>query len=100
MHPHSTRLHTLTWAVAAALAAPAAFAQDAAAPVAPSTHTQGDVVSLDSVFVTGTASAKSKLKSSVSVSTVGAEAIEQSTPRSTAEIFRNIPGIRSESSGG
>nr|WP_185823293.1 TonB-dependent receptor [Xanthomonas sp. GW] len=100
MHHPSIRLHTLAWAVAAALAAPAAFAQDTAAPAAQPGPAQADVVSLDSVFVTGTASAKSKLKSSVSVSTVGAEAIEQSAPRSTAEIFRNIPGIRSESSGG
>ncbi|MFC3655015.1 TonB-dependent receptor plug domain-containing protein [Xanthomonas hyacinthi] len=98
MHHPSIRLHALAWAVAAALAAPAAFAQQAAAPAAE--PAQGDVVSLDSVFVTGTATAKSKLKSSVSVSTVGAEAIEQSAPRTTAEIFRNIPGIRSESSGG
>jgi len=34
MHHRSIRLHTLAWAGAAALAAPAAFAQDAAAPAA------------------------------------------------------------------
>ena len=43
---------------------------------------------------------KSKLKSSVSITSINARQIEQSAPRSTAEIFRTIPGIRSESSGG
>ncbi|WP_295960199.1 TonB-dependent receptor [uncultured Xanthomonas sp.] len=100
MHHPSIRLQTLALAVAAALSAPAALAQQATPAAADAPAAQGDVVSLDSVFVTGTATPKSKLKSSVSVSTVGAEAIEQSAPRSTAEIFRNIPGIRSESSGG
>ncbi|WP_045727048.1 TonB-dependent receptor [Xanthomonas sp. GPE 39] len=101
MHPSSIRLQTLALAVAAALSAPtAALAQQATAATSDTPQAKGDVISLDSVFVTGTATAKSKLKSSVSVSTVGAEAIEQSAPRSTAEIFRNIPGIRSESSGG
>lgn len=89
------RLHALAWAVTAALAAPAAFAQDAT-----QAKSGDNAINLDAVVVTGTATAKSKLKTPVSVSTVGAEAIEQSSPRSTAEIFRNIPGIRSESSGG
>ncbi|WP_045761728.1 TonB-dependent receptor domain-containing protein [Xanthomonas albilineans] len=101
MHPSSIRLQSLALAVAAALSAPtAALAQQATPATTDTTQAKGDVISLDSVFVTGIATAKSKLKSSVSVSTVGAEAIEQSAPRSTAEIFRNIPGIRSESSGG
>ncbi|MET0551129.1 MAG: TonB-dependent receptor, partial [Xanthomonas sp.] len=86
---HTLRLHALACAVVSCLCAPAALAQDtAAAPAAPPAADSA-AVNLDSVFVTGTSTATTKLKSSVSVSTVGAEAIEQSAPRSTAEIFRN-----------
>ncbi|CAD0002774.1 TonB-dependent receptor domain-containing protein [Flavobacterium salmonis] len=55
---------------------------------------------LDDVVVTGVVNPKTKIKSSVSITTLGTEQITQSAPRSTAEIFRTIPGIRSESSGG
>lgn len=52
------------------------------------------------IIVTAVARGQNKLDSSVSVSSLSAEAIQQSAPRSVAEVFRNIPGIRSESSGG
>jgi outer membrane receptor protein involved in Fe transport len=55
---------------------------------------------LEEVFVTGVVNPKTKIKSSVSITTLGVKQIEQSAPRSTAEIFRTIPGIRSESTGG
>jgi len=55
---------------------------------------------LEEVFVTGVVNPKTKIKSSVSITTLGVKQIEQSAPRSTAEIFRSIPGIRSESTGG
>ena len=55
---------------------------------------------LDDVVVTGVVNPKAKIKSSVSITSLGTEQITQSAPRSTAEIFRTIPGIRSESSGG
>ncbi len=55
---------------------------------------------LNEVVITGVTSEASKLKSSVSITTLKPSSIEQSTPRTTAEIFRSIPGIRSESSGG
>jgi len=42
----------------------------------------------------------SKIKSSVSVSTLKADAIQQSAPSSAADIVRDIPGFRSEASGG
>ncbi len=58
------------------------------------------LLALDEIIITGTTSAKTKLETSVSVSTVDASEIGQYAPRSTAEILRNIPGIRSESSGG
>ena len=59
-----------------------------------------DVMSLDDVMITGVANPRSKIESSVSVTTLKPALIEQSSPRSTAEIFRTIPGIRTESSGG
>jgi outer membrane receptor protein involved in Fe transport len=87
-----------------ALSAPAA-AQDASqhpsttdAPLAqdgePGSEESGDIV------VTAVARGQNRLNSSVSVSSLGQEEIQKIAPRSVAEVFRNIPGIRSESSGG
>lgn len=59
-----------------------------------------DANALEDVVITGVANPKAKIKSSVSITSLGTEQITQSAPRSTAEIFRTIPGIRSESSGG
>jgi len=59
-----------------------------------------DVLGLSEVIVTGVANPVSKLQSSISISTLSIKEIEKSAPRTTAEIFRTIPGIRSESSGG
>ncbi|OYU97805.1 MAG: TonB-dependent receptor [Bacteroidetes bacterium B1(2017)] len=59
-----------------------------------------DQLGLKELVVTGVTNAKSKLESSVSISTIRAENINQSAPRTTAEIFRAIPGIRSEASAG
>ena len=61
---------------------------------------QEDSNALDEVVVTGVVNPRTKLKSSVSITTLDVKQVEQSAPRSTAEIFRTIPGIRSESSGG
>jgi len=55
---------------------------------------------LEEIIVTAVARASSTLMSSVSVSGVNQEQIQNFAPRSAAEIFRNIPGIRSESTGG
>jgi len=59
-----------------------------------------DAQSLDQIVITGVVNPKSKLESSVSVSTIGIQRIEQAAPRSAGELFRNIPGVRAESSGG
>lgn len=59
-----------------------------------------DVLGLSEVVVTGVVNPASKIKSSVSISTLNIRDIEKSAPRTTAEIFRSIPGVRSESSGG
>jgi len=61
---------------------------------------QDDSKVLEEVVVTGVVNPRAKIKSSVSVTTLDVKQVEQSAPRSTAEIFRTIPGIRSESSGG
>ncbi|PKB00542.1 LOW QUALITY PROTEIN: outer membrane receptor protein involved in Fe transport [Flavobacteriaceae bacterium MAR_2009_75] len=61
---------------------------------------QEDAESLDEVVITGVVNPKSKLESSISVSTMGTKRIENAAPRSAGELFRNIPGIRAESSGG
>lgn len=61
---------------------------------------QDDSKMLEEVVVTGVINPRAKLKSSVSITSLDVKQVEQSAPRSTAEIFRTIPGIRSESSGG
>ena len=59
-----------------------------------------DGLQMERVVVTGTAGGSSKMKSSVSVSTMEHEAIMQAAPTSAADVLRSIPGVRSESSGG
>ncbi|WP_336068240.1 TonB-dependent receptor [Mesoflavibacter sp. CH_XMU1404-2] len=59
-----------------------------------------DTESLDEIIITGVTNPRSKIESSVSVTSMKPKVIAQSAPRTTAEIFRTIPGIRSESSGG
>ena len=80
----------------ALLFANSTFSQEKTKVVADTTKTNA----LEEVFVTGVVNPKTKIKSSVSITTLGIKQIEQSAPRSTAEIFRSIPGIRSESTGG
>ena len=61
---------------------------------------QEDATSLNDVVVTGVVTQTKVIRTSISVTSLDAKKIQQSAPRSTAEIFRSIPGIRSESSGG
>lgn len=61
---------------------------------------QPDAMGLDEIVVTGVVNPKSKLESSVSVTTLDPKTINQSAPRTTAEIFRTIPGIKAEASAG
>jgi outer membrane receptor protein involved in Fe transport len=88
-----------------AIAAPVA-AQTSTAPAATTPAAAAEAAAskgpldLDEIVVTAAPRATTKFKSSVSVSTLNAEQVAQSAPRSAAEILRNIPGIRSESSGG
>jgi len=55
---------------------------------------------MEEVIVTGVPRGVTKLESSVSVSSLPAEDVIELAPRSVAEIFRGLPGIRAESSGG
>ena len=52
------------------------------------------------IVVTAVARGVNRLNTSISVSSIGGEALQQNSPRSVAELFRDLPGIRSESSGG
>ena len=73
------------------LVASPAFAQDNAdAPEA-----QGE-----EIIVTAVARGQNRIESSVSVSTIGAETIAKLAAPSAADLIRQIPGIRSEASGG
>lgn len=74
--------------------------QIAQAPAAADAPAASDDLQLEEIVVTAVVSQTSKMRSSVSVSALSADDLLQSAPRATAEIFRNIPGIRSESTGG
>ncbi|MFC0119425.1 TonB-dependent receptor domain-containing protein [Pseudoalteromonas xiamenensis] len=54
----------------------------------------------EKIIVTGVPKRTTVMESSVSVSSVSIEQVNIATPRSTAEAFRLIPGVRSESTGG
>ena len=94
-HPTLSRIAAAT--ALAALHIGAAHAQTAAPQEA---SPVGDGLKLDQVIVTGTSARASKMKSSVSVSTIDGDTIANSNAASAAEVLRSIPGIRSESSGG
>ncbi|MFL5578034.1 MAG: TonB-dependent receptor [Gemmatimonadaceae bacterium] len=60
-----------------------------------------DPLALTGVVVTGTASPRRNLESSVAITTLTPQVIEQAQPRSTTEMLRYVPGFtRIESSGG
>ncbi|MFY7965734.1 MAG: carboxypeptidase-like regulatory domain-containing protein, partial [Chitinophagaceae bacterium] len=61
---------------------------------------KSDVLNLSEVVLIGSSSPKSKLNSSVSVSTLKLDDINKTAARTTAEILRSIPGIKAEASGG
>lgn len=88
-------------AVALALLAwnPAHADEPAAAPD-PDKAAKEEGVKLDSIVITGTATLGSKMKQSVSVSSLDTEEIAHSGASSAADVLRNIPGIHAEASGG
>lgn len=76
--------------LSASLVAHPALAQDSAGETA----NQGEII------VTATARGQNRLKTSISVSTLSEETIVRLAPPSAADLIRQIPGIRSEASGG
>ena len=63
------------------------------------TEPMGDA-SFETVVVTASPGTTTEFRSSVSVNSISVDEVGKFAPRSTAEIFRNIPGIRSEAGGG
>lgn len=64
--------------------------------------TEEELSYLEEVVVTGVfkAEGQNELDTSISVSSVDFDAVVDAAPRNMAEVFRNLPGIRSESSSG
>ena len=54
----------------------------------------------EDIVVTGVAQGRNRLDTSVSVSSLDADLTAKIPPRNTAEILRNLPGVRVEASGG
>ena len=54
----------------------------------------------EDIVVTGVAQGRNRLDTSVSVSSLDADLTTKIPPRNTAEILRNLPGVRVEASGG
>lgn len=62
---------------------------------------QVDLLALEEMVVTGTATPEKKIESSTSITTLNIDEINNSAPRSTTEYLRRVPGFtRVESSGG
>ncbi len=59
-----------------------------------------ETTALEEIVVTGVARPVNRLESSVSTSSIDIGDIDSLAPRSTQELLRSIPGVRSESSGG
>ena len=70
-----------------------AAAQQAAEPA-------GDGLKFDTIVITGTSTARSKMKQSVSLSTIDADTLGNSVATSSADVLRTVPGLRAEASGG
>lgn len=52
-----------------------------------------DLKQLDDVIVTGVADARTKLESSVAISTISSRQIEMQAPVSAADVLKNVPGV-------
>jgi outer membrane receptor protein involved in Fe transport len=93
-----TGRHYLFATTALALAVPA-YAQGVS-PTTTEASSEAAPAADSEIVVTAVARGQNRLDSSVSVSSLNADAIAAAAPRSAAELFRSLPGIRSESSGG
>jgi outer membrane receptor protein involved in Fe transport len=59
-----------------------------------------EATAAEDIVVTGVAQGRNRLDTSVSVSSLDADLTAKIPPRNTAEILRNLPGVRVEASGG
>ena len=89
--PAGFRLQALCMALAGISVA--SQAQEAASPAT-------DGLKLDQVVLTGSSTQVSKMKQSLSVSSIDAEQMGRIGATNAAELLRSVPGLRSESSGG
>ncbi|MBB3475277.1 TonB-dependent receptor domain-containing protein [Sphingomonas sp. BK345] len=100
------RFKTLLLAAAAIVVPAHAFAQATTNVTTPSVETTASdqrgatETPHRDVVVTAVARGRDRLDTAVSTSQLLADDIDKIAPRSLAEVFRNIPGIRSESSSG
>ena len=62
--------------------------------------TEGDALSLEEVIVTAVPSGVSKMSSSLSITSLTADQVSDTVPRSTQDILLSVPGIHVEASGG
>jgi outer membrane receptor protein involved in Fe transport len=100
---HRPTVTRIALAVAVAMSFPlGAWAQGSSvgAPATGEATKDGDELKLDNVVVTGTAIAGSKMRQSLSISTLSSAQIQQQGAASSAELLRSVPGVRSESTGG
>ena len=103
---NAVHLQKTRWALALSLAIASfgAGAQSASTTADAEGLSEGKEASspldLEEIVVTASSGGGSKMTTSVSVSTMDEEQLQQSVPASASEILRSIPGIRSESSGG
>ncbi len=61
---------------------------------------QRDILDFDAIIVTGTRTPKTKLESSIAITTVDLEEISTRAPQNTADLLKAVPGFYIESSGG
>lgn len=92
--------HALAFGVSLSALSGTAIAQEAEQDAAAAPQGDQDALGFDEIIVTASPRPANKLQTSVSVSALDAEAVADAAPRTTAEIFRQIPGVRSESTGG
>ncbi len=87
------------FALSVALLATPAVAQSAPTPAAPPSTTDA-ADSLGEIVVTASGGDRTKLKSSISVTSISQETIQNFTPHSEAEVLRLIPGIQTNGTAG
>ncbi|WP_181179345.1 TonB-dependent receptor [Methylibium rhizosphaerae] len=80
-------------AMAQTAPAPAALPVSDSADAARSEARQADPLNLERVVVTATSVAKSKLKNSLSVTTIGDDLVTALNPQTQSEVLRLIPGM-------